>query len=504
MPTAPGTLVVRADASTQIGAGHVMRCVALGQAWQDLHGDVLFACHQLPSHMHERLMQEKFGVVEISSPPGSAADADEVVRVLRICEGARIVVDGYHFSADYRRRLQKDGWRVTAIDDFGGLQNADVIVNQNALSPIADYPGWNARVLAGSRFAMLRREFRQQRKADYRGQTHPSRILVSCGGSDPHNVTSKILRLLSETICPAEVVIVAGGSCERTRELQAQCAALPFRARMETNVCNMALLIATCDLAIVAAGSTCWELACLGVPMIAVVTADNQQIVAASVEHFGMGWSLYDLRDLNSGKLTQIFDQIKEDASVLTTAGRSGQALVDGLGASRVARVLAEPVLRLRSATSADAQQLWLWRNQESSRQASFCTDPVPWETHCRWLVSRLSDRNCRLQIAENEQSQPVGQVRVDIEDGCGTISICLGEEFQGQGFGTALIHHATRSCFQEVTIDQIDAFIRADNRASQIAFQKAGYQQQSEKKAMNSGRLHYVAVNPIGRCKAA
>ncbi len=504
MPRSPGTLIVRADAGKQIGVGHVMRCLALGQAWQDRGGDVLFASHELPAHLNERLLQEDFRIANLSAASGSLADADELMQLANAFDHVRMVVDGYQFSPEYRQRLRDENWRVIAIDDYGDMRNADVVINQNAWAAPEDYSTSNAKVLAGSQFAMLRREFREERSAANARGAIPEKILVSCGGSDPRNLTTRILKLLAEVTTPTEVVVVAGGSCDRIRELSELCHQLPFSARLEHDVRDMSALMQASDLAIVAAGSTCWELASLGVPMITVVTADNQVRVAESVKEFGIGWSAGQADELSAGKLRQIFAQLRSDPALLSAAGRAGQELIDGLGACRVAEVLAEPVVTLRAATPADSRQLWLWRNNEAVRSVSFSTEPVPWEDHCRWFESRLERSSCLIQIAENEQRQPVGQVRFDIEGNRATISISLAADFRGCGYGTALIKAATCGVLDECGVAFVDAYIREDNTASQAAFRKAGYLRQPKTSPSNGDGLHFVAVGSKVERRAA
>ncbi len=67
------------------------------------------------------------------------------------------------------------------------------------------------------------------------------------------------------------------------------------------------------DLAITAGGSTCWELACLGLPMIAIITADNQQRVAGAIEYFGIGWNAGTIETLSADVLKSILEGLRGD-----------------------------------------------------------------------------------------------------------------------------------------------------------------------------------------------
>ena len=77
----PGTLILRCDASVAMGTGHVMRCLALSQAWQDIHGDVVFATSQITPAISDRITAEKMGRIHLVSPMGSLEEAGEVVRL---------------------------------------------------------------------------------------------------------------------------------------------------------------------------------------------------------------------------------------------------------------------------------------------------------------------------------------------------------------------------------------------------------------------------------------
>src|SRR5580700_5750193 len=127
-------LVLRTEASVAIGTGHVMRCLALAQAWEDAGGRAIFAMAQTTPAVEGRLRNEGFEVARVSAQVGSAADAEETAELAHQRGASWVVVDSYEFGAEYQASLKSRGMKVLFIDDNGHAAHylADLVLNQNA------------------------------------------------------------------------------------------------------------------------------------------------------------------------------------------------------------------------------------------------------------------------------------------------------------------------------------------------------------------------------------
>ena len=132
-------LLIRADASQQIGNGHVMRSLALAQAWQKGGGQVCLAARLLPEALKLRCREER---IETRQPAESGDDAGETVELAREAGADWVVLDGYQFATEFQRAIKNAGIRLLVIDDDGCARHhvADLILNQNPCASRALIP----------------------------------------------------------------------------------------------------------------------------------------------------------------------------------------------------------------------------------------------------------------------------------------------------------------------------------------------------------------------------
>ncbi|MBI4442278.1 MAG: UDP-2,4-diacetamido-2,4,6-trideoxy-beta-L-altropyranose hydrolase [Acidobacteria bacterium] len=286
-------IVIRADASPDIGIGHVMRCLALAQAWQDLGGRATFAMALGASASEGRLSAEGMKVVQLAVRSGSAEDAKETAGLARTQGAAWVVLDGYDFGADCQRAIKESGLRLLCIDDNGhaGHYYADLVLNQNLHADESFYSNREpyTRLLLGSRYVLLRREFLK-----WRGWERPTplvarKVLVTLGGGDPENVTLKVIQALQQVQDDGlEARVVVGPTNPHMEQLRSMIRPLGGSIRLETNVCSMPDCIAWADLAIAGAGCTLWELLFMRTPTLALIMADNQRLAAEEIGRQGL------------------------------------------------------------------------------------------------------------------------------------------------------------------------------------------------------------------------
>ena len=338
-------LVIRVDANVAIGTGHVMRCLALAQAWQDGGGKAVFAMGQTSSPLCERLRAEGMEVVVLENAPGSCADARSVARLTEERRAEWVVVDGYHFDADYQRELKAAGLRVLFMDDNGHASHyaADLILNQNAYADESFYPSREAytRLLLGSRYVLLRREFQAWRNWKRVLPPVARKLLVCMGGSDSGNVTATVIpSLRSIPVENLEVVIVAGGSNPHLKSLEAAVGPSGGGFRLVNDVVDMPERMAWADVMLAAAGTIAWEICAMALPALLLVTAANQARAAQHLVALGAALTCdSDVEKITTAVPSILLSVINSQTSRQNLSSKA-RRLVDLEGSARVASIL--------------------------------------------------------------------------------------------------------------------------------------------------------------------
>jgi UDP-2,4-diacetamido-2,4,6-trideoxy-beta-L-altropyranose hydrolase len=494
------SLLIRADASIAMGTGHAMRCLALAQAWQDAGGRAVFAMAEATPAIQGRLVAERCEVVSISSAAGTVEDASQTIAIGRQQKAEWIVVDGYHFTAEYQRALKAAGFKILFLDDYGHAQHysADLVLNQNVCAQAERYVDreLQTRLLLGPKYCLLRREFGAWRK--WKREVSPvcRHVLVMMGGSDPENLTARVMQALPwAELEDVETTVVIGGSNPHFAMLQNLAARSGQKITLRRDVSNVAEPMAAADVAISAAGSTCWELCLLGIPALLVDVADNQSELARELDRRGCAVHMGD-RTVSVEKIAVQLKRLVGSRELRQSLSQGSRELVDGDGAMRVVSVLrGTEGMRLRRARADDIRLLWEWANDPEVRAASFSSAPIPWETHVAWFAEKVGQNRSLLFIAENEQGIAFGQIRFDLKGGEAELNLSLAKEKRGIGLAVPLIEAGVREVLAGTECERVHAFVKPQNAASARAFEKAGFVRVGVEQVRENSAVHFICI---------
>lgn len=335
-------LYIRADAGSKIGIGHVMRCIALAQAWQDQGGGVTFISHCETEQLRQKIKHEGFHLIPVERAFPDSVDLESTLQILKKIQKFEpedwFVLDGYHFTTDYQKAIYEAGVNLLVIDDMNHLSSyvADIILNQNSHAQHLMYNcDKSTTLLKGTSYMFLRREFLKYRIVNRVIPRLAKKILVSLGGSDPDNVTLKIIESIQHMNEKGLVTnVVVGPASKHKERLRSVLESSGQAFHMLINPPNMVDLMADADLAISAGGGTYWELAYMGVPCIMFILAENQRCGAEELARSGavmnLGWpNLLSCNDIAMAINSMIISKNKREEM-----SKKGQAMIDGNGAS--------------------------------------------------------------------------------------------------------------------------------------------------------------------------
>jgi UDP-2,4-diacetamido-2,4,6-trideoxy-beta-L-altropyranose hydrolase len=332
-------LILRADATSASGTGHLMRVLALAQAWRDQGGRARWILATGPETLLAQIERDGIGIDRLSMGAGSDADAACVRDALTSESSAIAVLDGEGFDVDYLDALGDVRERVLLIDDMAERPRYPVgfVLNQNAHADRGRYPADpGTQFLLGLRWVLLRREFVSSPPA----RSIPAvarHLLVTFGGADPTAMTSRTIgalrRLPAALRSGLRVRVIVGAANPDASAIAASIAELDTELSVELMVAvtDMPAQMAWADLAITSGGSTVWELARTGCPSLVVETTPVERLLASGLAQTRLFARLGPETQLDEAALADEIAARVEDVAWRGEMSARGRRLVDGM-----------------------------------------------------------------------------------------------------------------------------------------------------------------------------
>ncbi len=327
-------LIIRADGGATIGAGHLMRCLALAAEWRRRGGRVT-----LLSDAPAALLAPYVGLKATIIPCPDAAP--ELLRTcLRDMPPAWVVLDGYHFTVEHQRAVRAAGHWLLLLDDMGILPayEAHLLLNQNVDAHVLrrKYPA-DADCLLGTRYVLLREDFAGQPPPERHFSGIARRLLLTMGGADPQDLTSRFLKLFNRISAETlEIAVLAGGANRHLESIEQAAGASRHKVAIWRNSDTVREHMEAAELAVSAVGITCYEMAYLGLPSVIVPYARNQYGAAEYLHRHGIMKSLGPSAELDETKASEEIAALLEQPAQREALSIAGVQLVDGRGAARV------------------------------------------------------------------------------------------------------------------------------------------------------------------------
>jgi UDP-2,4-diacetamido-2,4,6-trideoxy-beta-L-altropyranose hydrolase len=339
------TLVIRADATFNTGYGHIMRCLALAEAWKKRGGLCYFLVSQETGEHINFITGKEFPVKILQGPIGSAQDLIQSIGFLERKNADFVVLDGYHFNADFQKEIKKKGFLLLVLDDNQDYDYyyADIILNPNihASETFYSHRDTRTRLLLGVDYFLIRSEFLLSRRENFISDRRPANLLVLMGGSDTKNITGQVLEMLNhDNFKTFFCAVIVGANNRHTESLEKMLPKLKFNAQILINPVPISGIMAKSDFAVSAAGVTSYELAFMGVPQANIVIAQNQKASAICLSQAGVSLYLGEMGEFSPRDVRSRLSKLLHSPNQLTSMTRRGQKLIDGNGPQRIVNAM--------------------------------------------------------------------------------------------------------------------------------------------------------------------
>ena len=359
--------IFRTDASAQIGAGHVMRCLTLAEFLRSKGHQCEFICKDLIGNLSWRICKAGFSCHLITendkqlcnknklnegdyfdwSDACIALDTRQTVEIVKNDKVDWLIVDNYFL--DYRWETQLTDYvdKIMVIDDLANRPHCcDILLDQTLDRNTSAYTGLvsnHVKILCGSNYILLRPEFFEFRDISLKRRRKPvfKKLLVSLGGMDENNITSSVLKVLAKVLMPPNlrITVLLEETAPWLASVKEMSSLLPWDTQVLSSVDNVAELMMESDLAIGAAGTSSWERCSLGLPTILLILADNQQEIASKLMHYGAVFGV-DCVDNLEDEITKILSRINGEPHLLTDMSKAASNVIITNGLDSLANEL--------------------------------------------------------------------------------------------------------------------------------------------------------------------
>jgi len=326
----------RVDASSDIGIGHLIRCLALSEELTKRGYDCNIFSKIENEELISRIFKNKINFQKIKPKATLEEDKNTVIKFSNENDIDWIITDHYGLSSEYIKELKKNNFKVLSIDDTAQIHYySDIILNQNIGSEKLKFSTEKyTKFLLGPKYVMIRNQLlRRDEKIE---KNTVEKILITLGGTDEDNLTLEIIKMLEDINDKIEFLVLIGPLNPYENNIREYINDKGLKIKLIKSPKDISNLYLESDIAISAGGSSCYELAYFGIPNIIITIADNQLNIAKELDREKISIYLGLKNEIKKEKLQNKVKELINNHLLRKTISKNGKKLVDGKGKERI------------------------------------------------------------------------------------------------------------------------------------------------------------------------
>lgn len=484
-------VLILTEGNKKIGFGHITRCLSLYEAFIEKNINP-----QLIINGDNSIRTLVNGIQYISF--NWLKNKKKLFKI--VLKSDILIIDSYLSDKNLCEQLSKTTKVILYVDDFNRLAYPKGFVLNAAIDSIdLPYPkSNNIKYLLGTKYALVRKKFQLAKKNKLKKNVNS--ILITLGGSDKRKLTFPIIMMIKKmlpNIIKNVIIDQSHADLKKIISLKNKLTHVYIRP----TIAELVKMINTVDIAISAGGQTILELVKLGVPTIAIVVANNQELQVKSLYKLGA------IEYSGNWKDKKLLIKLKKSIIRITKFQKrkemiqKGIRLIDGKGPGRVIRILIKELsyirktekINIRKIERKDSPSILHLSNEREVRKSSFISKKISLEDHKKWFSSKLSDSNTLFFVSDIGKSI-TGQIRAELSNNKALLSISVSKKYRKHHIGYNLVSYLINSIrSNKPKIKMIVAQMNVNNISSINFFKSLGFKYSKEIKVNGKKAKEFI-----------
>jgi len=420
-------IIFRADSSSYIGTGHIMRDLVLASSYKD--ANIIFAVQDLEGNINAKISEAGYQLEILQTN-----QFEELNRLIQKYNADILVIDHYAIDYKFEKKLKGSNPQLILLsfDDTYEKHYCDILLNHNISADEKRYKDLvpkNCELRCGSEYTLLRNEFYQD--FSKKTETKTINVLIAMGGADSKNLNIQILDVLKK-FDDIKIDVVTTTANSNLGKLKNYVSSKE-NITLHVNSSEIAKLMHFSDFAILTPSVTVNEAYFMKLPFIAIKTEDNQKEICEYLQ-------------------------------------KNNFPILDGFNAINLEKEIAFMIDKLKSQLinftqlSLDEKMMILeWRNDKSVKKWMYNRNNITLEDHLQYIDS-LNSRDDRIYFLVKNETAYLGVV--DLTEIKGEESAELGIYINPKlrGYGILLMSKIIEYSFQELKIKILYANVYEKN----------------------------------------